>query len=178
MNKNIVVLSLLQLSCYIHGYNTLHVEILKNNIKNKQVINASRCDFRGAGDLLKGINVSGGQLSGAMFSMPTKKADVGGIISIPGQKTDLTGANFSKTSLVSTNFADTVLKKVNFAGADIQYANFTGADLTGAVFTNVQNAEFASFCGATMPDGSVCNGTSWTNKSKKVTLYCNCPKKK
>lgn len=165
-------------SSYIHSYNKLHVQMLQNAIRNKKRINASRCDFRGTGTLLKGLNFSNGQLSGAIFSTPTKTSKVGGIVSIPDQKSDLTGANFSSCSLISTDFAGAILKDVHFTDADLSYANFAGADLTGAIFTGVQNIELAIFCGAIMPDGSVCNGTSWTDRSEKITIYCNCPQKK
>ena len=175
--KNKLLLFLLQIYLPINCYNQLHVEILKQLIKNKKTVNISRCDFRGAGNLLKAINVSNGQVSGATFAMPTAQSNVGGIISIPNQKTDLTNANFSNCMAISTDFSNTILKNAKFIGTDIQYSNFSNADLTGAKFTNVKNAEFATFCGAIMPDGSTCNGQSWTNKSKTVTLYCNCPKK-
>lgn len=176
--KKIGVLLLFVVSTFcIHGYNKLHVQMLQNVISNKKVINASRCDFRGTGTLLKGLNFSNGQLSGAIFSTPTKTSKVGGIVSIPNQKSDLTSSNFSSCSLISTDFSGAILKNANFTGADLSYANFAGADLTGAIFIGVQNADLATFCGAIMPDGSVCNGTSWTDRSAKITMYCNCPKK-
>jgi uncharacterized protein YjbI with pentapeptide repeats len=162
-----------------YPYNVQHVALFKKKIAKKEGnINVSQCDFRGAGDKLKGIKCPGAQLSGATFAMSKKKSVIGGIVSIPNQKTDLTGANFSNSVCVSTDFSDATLHGVNFTGADLSYANFTGADLTSAIFKNVKNVELATFCGATMPDGSGCSGGLWQNKSKSITLYCNCPKKK
>lgn len=182
MNKKWVVSFWMLFSHYFYGYNKLHIKTLKKFIANKQTVNASRCDFRGTenkGDFsLQRINCSGAQLSGALFSMPTKESTVGGIVSIPNQKSDLTGAKFSGATCISTDFSNTILKNTDFSNADISYANFAGADLTGATFKNAQNVVTAVFCGATMPDGSKCNGSSWQNRSKTVTLYCNCPKQK
>lgn len=178
MKKIIIILAIMNLSSFVCAYNKQQVSLLKKNLANKNVINVSRCDFRGAGSLLKGIKCPGAQLSGANFAMSTQKAIVGGIISIPNQKTDLTGSDFSNSSCVSTDFSNATLKNVNFTGADLSYANFNKADLTGAIFTNAKNAQLATFCGAIMPDGSFCNNGMWQNKSKSITLYCNCPKQK
>lgn len=176
MKKIIIMISMMQLCSTVVAYNKQHISILKNNLANGKVINVSRCDFRGAGSLLKGIQCPGAQLSGATFAMSSQKAIVSGIINIPNQKTDLTGSNFSHSFCISTDFSDAILKNVNFTGADLSYANFNKADLTGAVLTNAQNVELATFCGATMPDGSSCSNGMWQNKSKSITLYCNCPK--
>lgn len=178
MKKRIVLMLVLNFYSVFYAYNKQHVALLKKFLVNNSVVNISRCDFRGAGSLLKGISCSGGQLSGATFAMSTQKAVVGGIISVPNQKTDLTGSNFSNSVCVSVDFSNTILKNVNFSGADLLYANFSNADLTGAIFTNVQNAELAIFCGAIMPDGSSCSNGIWQNQSKSITLYCNCPKQK
>lgn len=177
MKKIIWILTVLNISTVLLGYNKQHIALLKNRLATSgSVINVSRCDFRGAGTLLKGIQCPGAQLSGATFAMSTQKAIVGGIISIPNQKTDVSGSNFSNSSCVSTDFSDAILQNVNFTGADLSFANFSNADLTGAVFDNVKNVEYAIFCGATMPDGSSCNNGMWQNQAKSISLYCNCPK--
>lgn len=179
MKKIIIILAICNVSSVVFTYNKQHVSLLKNKLaKGSSIINVSRCDFRGAGSLLKGIQCPGAQLSGATFAMSTQKAIVGGIVSIPNQKTDLTGSNFSNSSCVSTDFSNAILQNVNFTGADLSFANFSNANLTGAVFNNVKNIEYATFCGATMPDGSSCNHGMWQNQSKSITLYCNCPKQK
>ncbi len=182
MNKKLVVSFWVLFSHQFYGYNKFHITTLKDLIAKKQEVNASGCDFRGTESKgrfsLKGINFSGLQLSGSLFSMPTKKSTVGGIVSIPNQKSDLTGAKFFGSTCISADFSNTILKNADFSYADISYANFAGADLTGANFKNAQNVVTAVFCGATMPDGSKCNGSSWQNRSKTVTLYCNCPTQK
>ena len=179
MKKTTIFLAIMNVSFVMLSYNKQHVALFQKKIAKKDAfINVSRCDFRGTGDILKGIKCPGAQLSGATFAMSTEKAVVGGIISIPNQKSNLAGADFSNSVCVSTDFSDTILSGANFTRADIAYANFSGADLTNAVFKNVKNSELATFCGATMPDGSVCTDGLWQNKSKSITLYCNCPKRK
>lgn len=182
MNKKWVLSFWVLFSHPFYGYNKFHITTLKDLIAKKQTANASGCDFRGTeskGNFsLKRINLSGLQLSGALFSMPTKESTVGGIVSIPNQKSDLTGAKFYGSICISTDFSDTILKNADFSNADISYANFARTDLTGAQFKGAQNVVTAVFCGATMPDGSKCNGSSWQNRSKTVTLYCNCPTQK
>lgn len=174
-----LIISMAQMSSLVQSYNKQHIDSLKKKIVKKEAfINVSRCDFRGAGSLLKGIKCPGGQLSGATFAMSTNKLSIGGIVSIPHQITDLTKSNFSDCICVSTDFSDAILIRANFTGADLAYANFSGANLTGALLKNVKNVELATFCGAIMPDGSVCHGGLWQNKSKSLTLYCNCPQQK
>lgn len=177
MGKQVFV-CLFFIASYVYGYNTLQVKLVKQKIKAKEYINTSRCDFRGAD--LSNLDFSGGQHGGAIFSTPKKKSKVGGIVSIPGQRTKLTNCNFSNSSLFSTSFEEAILTGSNFSGADIQFANFSGADLTGAKFDNIPQkiSDTAIFCGATMPDGTKCTGTSWTDKTGKIKLLCHCPKKK
>lgn len=152
----------------VEAYNHHQIAVLKKQIaQGVKKINASGADFRGAGILLKGINLSNAQLSGAAFNTPTKVAESPFLTQVIGQKTDLTKANFSKAGLVSTNFGGAILKGANFNGADISFANFAEADLTGANLKGALNRSSAVFCGATMPDGTTCSGAS-----------CDCPAKK
>lgn len=161
-------------STEIVSYNKLHVKALaaSGSLATPINTNFSRCDFRGAQALLQGIKCSGFNFNGANFSMYGASDDqsilVHGNIRNFNVKTDLTGSDFSNTSCVSANFENTILKNVKFTNADLSGANFTNADLTGADFTGVVNTLRTVFCGATMPDGSVCSGSSWQN------LSCNC----
>ncbi|MBI2352874.1 pentapeptide repeat-containing protein [Candidatus Dependentiae bacterium] len=182
MKQRWLVIVLTMINSFIVSYNKYHISILKDILAQKKMINVSGCDFRGTDSVgaysLREVDLSGGQISGALFSMPTKESNVDGIVSIPNQKSDLTGSKFKNAECVSTDFSNAILRKSNFNGANIAGANFSGADLTGAKFKKVKNARTAVFCGATMPDGTKCTGTTWKNKSKSVTLYCNCPQKK
>lgn len=158
----------------LQAYNARHVDQVLQIQKQKQSINASRCDFRGIGDAFKGLNFSGMQFSGALFDTVSDAANPApSLVQIAGQKSDLTNVNFSNASLVSTSFQGAVLQKVNFAGADISYANFAGADLTGAKLDGAQNASLALFCGAIMPDGTKPTSDTWTSPSGKV-FYLRC----
>ncbi|MFA5998906.1 MAG: pentapeptide repeat-containing protein [Candidatus Babeliales bacterium] len=160
----------------VEAYNPYQIKVLKQQIaQGVKKINVSGADFRGSGGFdasnahlsLKGINLSNAQLSGAAFNTPTKPASSPFLTHTIGQQTDLTKANFSNALLVSTNFAGAILQGANFAGTDIMFANFAGADLTGANLKGVKNMATAVFCGATMPDGTICSGAS-----------CGCPAKK
>ncbi len=153
----------------LFSYNPQHVKALQQAIKNKEFINCAACDFRGVGNVFKGLNLKGAQLSGAMFSVvDAATLAKPALIEVPGQNCDLSGVDFFNATLVSTDFEKANLQKANFYGADIAYANFAGADLTGAKLDGAINADLALFCGATMPDGTVPTGQTWTSKKGKV----------
>lgn len=160
----------------ICGYNQFHVELAKQKSAQGQVLNVSNCDFRAAGNLLKGVNFSDAQMSRVNFGPCKKASKVAGIKCNPKQITDLSGTNFSGASLVAANLEDCLLSGSVFTGADIAYVNFENADLTGAKLDGVVNAHLAIFCNATMPDGKKCSGKIWKSKSGFV-VKCNCRKK-
>lgn len=156
------------------AYNPQHVKSLQFMIKNKEFINCSGCDFRGAGSLLKGLKLNGAQLSGAMFSqVPAATNPKPNLIEVANQICDLSNADFFNATLVSTSFEGAKLTNANFYGADVAYANFANADLTGAKLDGAINCELALFCGATMPDGTKPTEATWTSKKGKV-FYMRC----
>lgn len=152
----------LLMSIQLYGYNPHHAAKLLQAIKAGGLINVSGCDFRGCGSLLKGLNFSNAQFAKVLFdTISTNAMPQAHLIKIPGQKSDLTGCNFSGVCLVSTGFQGAILRGANFTGADIAYANFQGADLTGAIgLESALHVNLALFCGAIMPDGKVCSGNT------------------
>ena len=175
MKRAVLIVSLIIMSSKLVSYNTLHLEKVQAMAASNSYINASRCDFRGAD--MAGIQLANSQLSGANFGTPKKNAKTAGIISIPGQKTDLSGANLSNAKLVSAELGGANLQKANLSGANVLNANFTGADLTGANIDGMIHGQYAVFCGATMPDGTKFSQKTWKSKSGQL-LYSHCPKKK
>jgi len=165
-------------SMLIESYNTVHIAKVIKSAQSGQVINGSRCDLRGSGSLLKSLNLSKCNFSGALFNAnDANVVPAGGTVKVPSQVTDLSGVNFSGALLVSTGFAGTKCAGTNFDGADICYADFSNADLTGTLnLDKAQNSSLARFCGATMPDGSKFTGTTWQSSSGK-TFYSHCPDK-
>lgn len=172
--KQIIKILLCTYFAVLGAYNPQHVKILKTMIKNKKFINCSRCDFRGTGDLLKGLKFNSAQFSGAMFSkVPAATNPKPNLIEIANKICDLSNADFFNATLVSTSFEGANLSNANFYGADVAYANFANADLTGAKLDGAINCELALFCGATMPDGTKPTGSIWTSKKGKV-FYMRC----
>jgi len=173
MQKQLLWISLF-LSIQIFSYNINHVKKITEKIKNKQLINASRCDFRGVGSQFKGFDFSGAQLSGALFNIVNDNPTViSGTILIVGQNSDLSGCNFSQAILISTGFQGANLMNTIFDEADIDFVDFTNANLKGAKLDKAKNIETANFCGATMPDGSKCTGASWKSVAG-TEIYCHC----
>ncbi|MBP6892664.1 pentapeptide repeat-containing protein [Candidatus Babeliales bacterium] len=158
----------------LQSYNPQHVQALQKAVKNKKIVNCSKCDFRGVGNLFKGLKLKGAQLSGAMFSKVVQATNPKPIlIEILGQNCDLSGVDFFNATLVSTSFDGANLSNANFYGADVAYANFAGADLTGAKLDGAINCKLALFCGAIMPDGTKPTGLTWTSKKGKI-FYMHC----
>lgn len=167
-----------------YPYNQKHVDTLTASLKSKKKdrqTNFSRCDFRGVGTVFKGVDFRGFELSGVLFDVISDIAmPQASLVKIPGQKSDLSKANFSGLQLYSTSFKGAILKGANFTNTDIAYANFTDADLTGVIgLETTKNSHLACFCGATMPDGTVANGLIWVSPpSKKYpkgkTFRTNC----
>lgn len=157
--KNIFFVAVL-MSFQLCGYNPHHVNTLLQLVKAGGLINVSGCDFRGCGSLLKGLDFSNAQFAKVLFDVVSLNAmPQASLIKIPGQKSDLTGCNFSNVCLVSSGFQGAFLRGANFTGADIAYANFQGADLTGAIgLDKALNRDLALFCDAIMPDGNKCSG--------------------
>lgn len=174
MKKELLFVIVTIMSSSLYSYNKIHVQKVKTKASNKEYINASRCDFRGAD--MSDLELSGSQLSGANFGIAKKAAKSAGIISIPGQKTNLSGANLSNAALVSAEFKGANLQKANLSGANVLNANFTDADLTGANIDGLEHGQYAVFCGAIMPDGTQFTGKTWKSKSGQL-LYAHCPKK-
>ena len=165
----------LSISGFLFGYNEVHVNTLLQQVESGDVLNASGCDFRGAGTLLQGVKIpSGSILSGANFGICKSSKSQTGCVCIPNQVTDLTEVVFKDVELVSVNFEKAMLKKANFSGANLMNANFSNADLRGANFKGAQNIDLAVFCGATMPDGTRCTSKTWKSRSKTM-FYCHCP---
>lgn len=172
--KQLIKILFLIFSMPLFSYNPQHVKALQQAVKNKEFINCSRCDFRGVGSLLKGLNLQNAQLSGALFSTVASATNPKpNLIEIPNQNCDLSGVSFFNAALVSTSFEGANLSGASFYGADIAYANFYGANLTGAKLDGAINSELALFCNATMPDGTKPTGTTWTSKKGKV-FYMRC----
>lgn len=168
MTKYYVILQVLFVSSNCNGYNTLQVQTVLKSIKNKTALNASRCDFRGLGTQFSGVNFSGANLSGALFNQNnTQEYPTVGTVKIPGQTSDLSGANFTGAQLISTGFAGANLTGAIFTKADINYADFSNANLTGAAtLDQALNIGNARFSGATMPDGSkMAKGGTWKSPS-------------
>lgn len=161
------------LSGFLLGYNSFHIQEAKNASNLGQEINISRCDFRGCGPLLRGVDFAGAQAGGVLFQPCSKASSTPGVICVPGQISDLTGVNFSNAELVGATFQGAILKGANFTGANIAYANFDKANLTNAKLDGAKNVGTATFCGATMPDGVVCKAGTWKSKSGKL-FNCNC----
>lgn len=166
---------LLMSSVYLFSYNTLQFNTIISAVKAGTSINASRCDLRGIGSLLRGLNFSKANFSGALFNViHHDDAPTIGTIKVAGQISDLTGANFTGALLVSTGFSGALLQGVNFAGADVCYADFTNANLKGAInLDKAKNISLARFCGATMPDGTKFTGATWQSPAG-VTYYSHC----
>lgn len=153
-----------------------HVKSVKTKAANKELVIASNVDFRGAD--LSGIDLTNAQLSGANFGVATKKSNTVGVVSIPGQKTNVQKVNFSGSKCISTNFEKANLQNSNFTGAIILNANFSNANLTGAILEDLIFQDQAVFCGAVMPDGTTLTGNkSWKNKKGQI-FYAHCPQKK
>lgn len=176
--KKIMLFLMLLMSLLVETYNELHVSKIVSLSKLGQPINASRCDFRGSGSLLRSLNLSKSNLGGALFNAnDTSVVPATGTVKVPGQITDLSYVNFSGALLVSTGFSGVKFEGANFDGADICYADFTGADLRGALnLDKAKNSSLARFCGATMPDGSTFTGKTWQSSAGK-TYYSHCPDK-
>lgn len=173
--KLVIKIIVLFCSVQLFSYNLQHAQKLKTMVSTGTNVNASHCDFRGLGDFFQGLNFTGMQLTGTLFgpisAAPTLQSF---LVQIPGQVSDLSNCNFKNATLVSTSFESAILHKANFNGADIAYANFSNADLTGAKLDKALNADLALFCGATMPDGTIPTGSTWTSKSGKVfQLHCS-----
>ena len=173
--KNIIQIMILFCSVQLYSYNLKHATKLKTMVTAGTGVNASHCDFRGLGDFFKGLNFTGIQFTGALFgsvsSAPTLQSF---LVQVPSQVSDLSKCNFKNATLVSTSFESATLHKVNFNGADIAYANFSNADLTGAKLDGALNADLALFCGATMPDGTIPTGSTWTSSKGNVfQLHCS-----
>lgn len=175
MKKRLLYFVLTIMSIQNYPYVKSHVNSIKERAAQKEIVNAANVDCRGAD--LSGIYLVDSQLSGANFGFAKKKSKTSGVISIPGQKTDLSNANLSGSICVSTNFAKANLQKANLSGARLRNADFSGADLTGASLDNVIECEYAVFCGTTMPDGKKLTSKTWKSKSGQV-FYAHCPKKK
>ena len=162
-------------SWQLNAYNAQQVAMVQQAMQANEFVNAARCDFRGLGSVLSGVNLSGAQLAGAVFdAIPATVDPQPGLMQIANQNSDLTNTNFSNATLVATSFKGATLKGANFAGADICYVDFTGADLTGAVgLDKAINARLALFCNTTMPDGTLPTGSTWTDSSGKI-FYMRC----
>ena len=160
----------------LEAYNPHQIKLLKKDASGGKSINISGCDFRGAGTLLLGIDFSNAIAGNANFDACSKVTGILFLTEVLGQKTDLTGSNFSGANLRSASLKGAILTGANFSGADVSFANFAQANLTNAIFAGATGVATAVFCGATMPDGSICSGKSWTSKKGQVFL-CQCPKK-
>jgi uncharacterized protein YjbI with pentapeptide repeats len=173
--KQVLQVTLLFSVFHLYAYNPHHVQKLQQAVQKNEFVNASRCDFRGVGTLLKAINLTGAQLCSALFnSLPSVINPKPCLVEVSNQVSDLSNVNFSNATLVSTSFKNTILKGANFTGADISYADFTGADLTGAKgLDKALNERLALFCNTTMPDGTKPTGSTWTSSSGKV-FYMRC----
>jgi uncharacterized protein YjbI with pentapeptide repeats len=160
----------------MNAYNLEHVKKLQQAVQNQQFVNASRADFRGLGALLKGADLTGAQLSGALFDAFTASVEPKPfLVQVANQVSNLSGVNFSNATLVSTSFKNAILKGANFAVADICYADFTGADLTGALgLGSAKNERLALFCNTTMPDGTKPTGKTWTDPVSGKVFYMRC----
>lgn len=166
---------LLVIAGNINCYNSFQLQLAKKEALQGKVVNISRCDFRGCGSLLTGVNFTGAQAAGVLFKPTEQKSTVPGIVSVPGQISDLSGVNFSQAELVGASFEQANLKGSDFTGANIAYANFAKTNLTGAKLDKALNVETAQFCDAIMPDGVVCKSGTWKSKSGKV-FNCRCRK--
>ncbi len=156
-------------SVSVCAYNVQQVKQLQSLVESKSFINASGCDFRGLGDLFKGLNLNGAQLCGASFGSISKNPIVQpGLKQKSGQISDLSNVNFSNAMLVSANFENAILKNANFSGADLLYVNFSGADLTGVDLDAAKNATSALYAQTIMPDGKKHTGSTWTSSAGKV----------
>lgn len=166
MKKNFIIIFLLPV--YAYSYNQRYVSNVLKKIKNNRSLIASGVDFRGSGDLLQGKSFSG-ELSGANFAQNDKDvAPLTGTIKIPGQATNLSGANFSNTNLVSASFKGANLTNAIFNGADIHWADFSKANLKGAQFKGAKNISKARFDNTIMPDGTLLQYGSWTDTNGSV----------
>lgn len=174
--KQLIKMMLLSVVFQQHAYNPQHVQKLQQAVQAQEFVNASRCDFRGLGTLLVGVDLSGAQHCGALFdSLPSVIDPKPCLVEVAGQASDLSNVNFSNATLRSTSFKNAILKGANFAGADICYADFTGADLTGAVgLDKALNERLALFCNTTMPDGTKPTGATWTDSSSEKVFYMRC----
>lgn len=160
----------------LQAYNLEQVKKLQQAVQSQQFVNASRADFRGLGNLLKGINLTGAQLSVALFDgFPAMVVPKPFLVQISNQNSDLSGVNFSNATLVSTSFKNAILKGATFTGADICYADFTGANLTGVIgLGSAKNERLALFCNTTMPDGTKPTGKTWTDPVSGKVFYMRC----
>jgi uncharacterized protein YjbI with pentapeptide repeats len=173
----LIIYFFMTLTCFeLEAYNSHHIALLKQAVAQRKPINISGCDFRGATTLLQGIDFSNAIAGNVNCDTCSKITGILFLTEVLGQKTDLTGSNFSGANLRSASFKGAILTGANFSGADVSFANFAQANLTTAVFTGATGIETAVFCGATMPDGSICSGKSWTSKKGQLFL-CQCPKK-
>jgi uncharacterized protein YjbI with pentapeptide repeats len=197
MKKNKIVLLMVSVVSFIaHGYVYKQVEFIKKQALAAKV-RASNTDLRGAP--LSGLQAAGGNFVGAVFHKCNQNDnnDVLGYC-VPGQEADLsgadlTGADFTNTNLQSVNFKGATLDNTIFLNTSCAEADFTGVSWSGItvvdkkmVLSNnpdlteddLKDADLSSyqmtiFCNATMPDGTVCSGDSWTDPDGNIFM-CNC----
>lgn len=107
---------------------------------------------------LKGISLSGANLSNSIFTMA-----------------NLNGANLSGSNLKGAD-----LVHVDFKGANLSNADFKGADLSNAIFesTNINGANFdgANLFGATFKKMAVTDKNFYKNLQAKTRSYVNLPR--
>ena len=122
------------------------------------------CDLRYrnlAGANLEGANLEGANLYGAnlqgasLAGADLREANLGATDLRGG---DLSGAFMNRASfegamMVDSNLEGADLRRANFYLTDLTRARLVGANLEGARWREIK-AEFAQFCGATMPDGT------------------------
>jgi uncharacterized protein YjbI with pentapeptide repeats len=123
----------------VHGFRQGDVEkLLATN-------NCQWCDLRG-------VELSGGQLSGA---------DMSGA--------NLSDAQLSGADLSGANLSTAYLKKANLSGANLSGAYFSKSNLTGANLTGA-NVAGADFSGATWIDATKCEQRSVGKCAQSIVI--------
>lgn len=168
----IVLFIILISPLYVKSYNQLQVAKVKKAVSTQQQVVATGGDFRGLGDLFKGMNFSNTHFSGATFAKNDQGVvSAAGTVKVPDQASDLSGCNFSNATLISTSFVGANLENANFSQADIAWADFSETNLKGATgFDTAKNIDKAKFCKAILPTGITLSSNQVSGGSFKA--YC------
>jgi len=161
------------------GYVPAQVNALKKALSSKklnQIINCTRCDFRGT-KALAGLDAQGIYMPGVTFQpcVKTDKNKSTTMVCIEKQQSDLTGINLARAEISRSCFDEAILDKANLTEANFTESSAIGASFRGAQLSGLISTD-ATFCNAIMPDGKVCDEKLKNWSGQGVKIDCNCVK--